>query len=700
MPRLGLRHSPEPPRSRSRSRGVTPRRSRSRERRSTQYDDGEPHRRRSKRSRRSKRRRRDKSHSRSRSRMGSSSASPHNRRENQGADTRYLETQTKCLEGLVNVLKNFKNTNERDKFPVLHNVIPEFDPLCKEQSIDVWLHKIEECAKIYGWDESQITHYALPKLTGVAKSWYQGLPSLMFSWPEWQTKLRETFPSRINYAEILTDMLGRKVRYGESLEMYYYSKINLLNRCEITGQRAVDCLIYGIEDRSVKLGAQAAEFTEPEQLLKFLKTVKVGQDRNNTDQNKSKDKDRRAYLSNNSNPTNNNPKTSTPTQKSNYSRVTCYNCNEIGHPYFRCTKPKVQCTTCNLRGHVATDCKTTITNADNKTKSVLQIENNGDTSSKYKMPVKINGMILNCHVDLGSEGTLIRVSDAKRLNLEWKPVGGPLLRGIGNVPYCPLGVIFATVEVQGVTESEVEILVVDDSLINCPVLLGHTYTERPTINITKTDSDVIIKKVNKTQYEKCELICAREIIIKPSEINTVSVKCAYNFSGTVYVNGSVRGCIDKSYYFLPGEYDVKQGLSSILVQNVSNNDIIFKCGDLLTRSRRLDRTYQVNKVDCCFDEISDKSSIKCGNQVTTTQKETIKDLLDKYSSCFSTGLSDLGFTTETEMVIDLIDAEPVVYRPYRMSQSEREKVRVMVDDMLQNKIIRESNSPYMLALSY
>lgn len=74
---------------------------------------------------------------------------------------------------------------------------------------------------------------------------------MSFSWPEWKTKLIESFPSSDDYAELLTEMLSKRAKYNDSLELYFYEKINLLQRCEIKGKRAVDCLLYGIEDCTV-----------------------------------------------------------------------------------------------------------------------------------------------------------------------------------------------------------------------------------------------------------------------------------------------------------------------------------------------------------------------------------------------------------------------------------------------------------------
>lgn len=176
------------------------------------------------------------------------------------------------FEEFLNLIKSKSGT--RESFATI-NVIPDFDPLSKEQTINVWLDKVDECAEIYDWSDKQTIHYALPKLTGHAKVWYQGLPSIKHTWLEWKIMLKESFPATENYAELLTDMLNRRVRPGESFEVYYFSKINLLNRCKIFGKQAVDCLLYGIDDRGVRVGAQAAKFERTEDVLEFFKSLKT-----------------------------------------------------------------------------------------------------------------------------------------------------------------------------------------------------------------------------------------------------------------------------------------------------------------------------------------------------------------------------------------------------------------------------------------
>lgn len=195
---------------------------------------------------------------------------------------------------------------------------------------------MEECAQLYKWGDDQIIHYALPKLSGVSRTWYQSLPSMSFSWTEWKYKLRESFPSTDDYAELLNEMLSKRVKFNESLELYFYEKINLLNRCDIKGKRAVDCLLYGIEDRSIRLGAKATKCEEPEQVLKYFQSIKQ----------QSRElhfKTRNNYDKRNNNNIPNNISHNISRNTKPYERtksITCFNCNETGHYSYNCQKKR------------------------------------------------------------------------------------------------------------------------------------------------------------------------------------------------------------------------------------------------------------------------------------------------------------------------------------------------------------------------
>lgn len=618
---------------------------------------------------------------------------------------------------LIKIIKN--QHTERESFPVLNNVLPEFDPLQKEQPISVWLSKVDECAEIYNWSNRQIIHYALPKLSGHAKLWYQGLPSLKRTWPEWKTLLIDSFPSTENFAELLMEMLSKRARFGDSLELYYFTKINLLNRCKIFGRDAIDCIIHGIDDRGVRLGAQAANFEKPEHVLQFFKTIKVQA----KDVSTELKRDKRAPINSalgTSRPTFRSRDVTTSLKPRQSTEVVCFNCGEKGHPCSKCPKPIVKCSYCHLIGHSIVDCpKKNPKPETSKDKNVLRIlfESSNENvdeiepvnapdmfvskgleespSSKYRIGIQVNDNPIVCQVDLGSEATLIRKSDATNLGLSWSVTDGPLLRGLGNVPFVPLGKVQVSINVQGVCEKDVEMYVVDDHLINSPILLGHTFTERPNVRIIKTASEIKFEKVNHSNDVKILLKSENTSTIAPGEMNAIRVNTDRSLVGNVYVGGSVRGCAGSEYFLLPGEYEIKFGKCLLLIQNLGVSPLIIKRDSLITRATYLGADNYVQNVSIATEQntLADNTT-NYGDNLTPDELQRLNALLNKYSSCFSTNLHDLGYTTETEMVIRLKDSEPVVYRPYRMSHSERQLVQDMVDEMIKAGIVRESKSPY------
>ncbi|CAH2087418.1 unnamed protein product [Euphydryas editha] len=151
----------------------------------------------------------------------------------------------------------------------------------------MWICKVNKAAEWYLLNEKQIVHY-VPKFQGVAKRWYEGLPLVFFFWSEWQTKLLSAIPSEKNYGQMVAEMLARRARFNDSLEeycgevrvprifysryKYFYEKVTFLT--VISGKRAVRCVLYGIDDRAVRLGAEAAQYEDLDKLIIYLKNTR------------------------------------------------------------------------------------------------------------------------------------------------------------------------------------------------------------------------------------------------------------------------------------------------------------------------------------------------------------------------------------------------------------------------------------------
>lgn len=201
-------------------------------------------------------------------------------------------------------------------------------------------------------------------------------------------------------------MLGKRVRYGESLEHYYYTKINLINRCRLTGRQAVDCVLHGVDDRAVRVGAQAAQFSEPEQVLKYFRTVKVANSRENNDQYRKNKNDK------NLSSTNPSHKSMLSKPGSSNSNIKCFNCNQQGHPSFKCDKPLVKCTQCDRLGHQTANCyrnkpdeakSSNNASLDKIEKQVSDLSVTNNANDKYIMDIYVNNRPFECSDERDSD---------------------------------------------------------------------------------------------------------------------------------------------------------------------------------------------------------------------------------------------------------------------------------------------------------
>lgn len=594
-------------------------------------------------------------------------------------------TDNVILTQLVQALQSIGSNAINDKLSY-RNTIPEFDPAHKEQTIDIWLHKVNECALIYNWTERQTIHFALPKLKGHAQKWYEGLTTVMYTWPEWQEKLKLAFPSDDNYGQLLTTMLGKRAKFNDSLEEYFYDKVVLLNRCGIEGKKAVDCIIFGIDDRSVRLGAEAARFSTPDQLLPYLKSARNIVSSNNVDRKRMRPNDNRVDR----NSVNKEVKERT---------IQCFNCSQIGHYKSQCPKPIIKCDKCSRFGHSADKCnenKNSVgSSSNNSSKPVLLVAGTDSSVSKYHKQALVNGVPKTCFIDFGSSATLIKVSEVSSIGTHWETDALlPTLRGFGNSSVQPLGKCNVEIQIDG-AKACVDVLVVPDHFLQEPLLVGRSFTEQPHIVIEKDNVFLHIRSVR----PKIKLICSQDTEV--DGLTLVQFETEPCYTGEIYIDGSSRFQFGKEHYLVQGLFSVVSGSGAALIKGLSSQPFLIGKGTTIARCHQADPTSEsVNDCDVLRIDVSEsrqaisKDDINSDGGLDDKTTESLVDLLNEYRNCFAFNLQELGKTDVVEMSINLKDDEPVVYRPYRLPVSERTRVRGMVQELLECDIIRPSTSPY------
>lgn len=597
---------------------------------------------------------------------------------------------TAVLEMLASAIKDRNNTGISG-LQGSQNVIPDFDPQSKSQTIKHWLGKINEIANVYGWSDRQTIFYSLPKLTGLARKWYDGLTTVKYTWAEWQVKLLNAFSCEENYGELLTEMLARKSRKNESLEEYYYDKIMLINRCNLSGKEAVDCLSHGIFDNNIRMNIQGARFREPEQVLKYFRSVATrSYDMTKTFKPVSR--------------VNNDQK-----RASSISSVRCYNCHEPGHIVSKCPKPVVKCRKCRRYGHVEVNCSMGLianksreyTEAKEK---VLSITENNRDNDKYFKDVVVHGQKMRAFVDFGSQCTIMREDLGKRLGVPIDKNNLPVLTGFGKSIVRPSARIIARVILDGVDE-EIEIYLVDLQWLCADILIGHSLTELPGVRVYKTDSILFMYKDLLASGSRVRVTST--VTNRIFGVTTVAIATTPQISGLLYIDTELCMREGKEYAILPGIYTVNAGFGSVLVIGLSCKEFTLDASTLLARASIISNTPQqhspqrsVGDVNILRVNIDDTDCKILKEQIiidADLDEQVLEQLLSTLNSrrdCFAFSLAELGKTSLAEMQINLKDSVPVTYRPYRISLAEREKVKTIVNELLDSGIIRESTSEY------
>ncbi|CAH2087421.1 unnamed protein product [Euphydryas editha] len=127
---------------------------------------------------------------------------------------------------------------------------------------------------------------------------------------------------------------------------------------------------------------------------------------------------------------------------------------------------------------------------------------------------------------------------------------------------------------------------------------------------------------------------------------------------------------------------------------IIGTDVLNRKGVLYIRTADSQRIVRKNRA------VNSVARVRPGVQVDQINTPVVGDnkkrlvkILDKYSDYFLTGTATTTVKTG-QMHIRLTSDTPINYRPYKLSYDEKLRVRAIVRDLLDKKIIRESESEY------
>lgn len=307
--------------------------------------------------------------------------------------------------------------------------------------------------------------------------------------------------------------------------------------------------------------------------------------------------------------------------------------------------------------------------------------------------VEINGSELNGYVDFGSQCSLIQESVANKLidKNNWKHTELPHLRGFGNSVIQPIGICIANLTIDDINVN-VELVIVPDRYLNYEVLVGQTVTEQSHVEVYKNDKQLTIR--SKLPLRETRVTLRTIGIVKLIGSASIKICTGNNFTGDVNIENSKR----IKYKVKGGKVELNNGMGYVTIENDQGNFVQFKREEIITRGissiEFLNEPKILNVYKICTEKTIAIGELNIGKDLSEIETVKLINLINEYRDCFATSLAELGCTNITSMDIELKDSTPVVYRPYRLSYTERAEVRSMIDDLLSHGIIRESSSPY------
>jgi hypothetical protein len=366
----------------------------------------------------------------------------------------------------------------------LNNVVTAFDPATTK--IDEWLLKVDKWAIWLNWSDPEICCFALPKLVGAAKIFYEGLPSVNRSWTEWKQLLKQAFLPVRDIHSLLGKLLQFTSNNAPSYYEYTFQKLSMINSLKLNfdDRNVIILIMGGIDDNNIKFAVQTANIVNPGQLATYLKlfdTANSSTMRNNNNPNT-------APL-----PCPINAKSSETTSNyTNYKNtLLCYYCKKPGHKRSACFAFRRNKNN-NHSDEQSQDHRRSGAPA-NKTLALEYPPKDGPNQvhfikfsqqNHFIKTILINNVKITCYIDLGSEISLNSSEFATALNLPQKSIDPVKLQHLGDhITETKLRTT-ALIQLDGINKC-LNFFVVDKCLDYADVIIGRDFSEDHDVHYEK-----------------------------------------------------------------------------------------------------------------------------------------------------------------------------------------------------------------------
>ncbi|CAL1672453.1 unnamed protein product [Lasius platythorax] len=170
----------------------------------------------------------------------------------------------------------FTNIFPAQAVKLLASQIPEFDG-AEDESVELWLQKIERIAQIHGVSEEVTFLAAAGKLTKSARRWYDmSTGSTIESWMGFKTAITKRFKRRVLFHIVMQKIEARKWIYTkETFHEYAMDKLALMKNLRLPDQESIHLLINGIASKALRGTAAALRVETVDEFLEEMFPITI-----------------------------------------------------------------------------------------------------------------------------------------------------------------------------------------------------------------------------------------------------------------------------------------------------------------------------------------------------------------------------------------------------------------------------------------
>ena len=504
-----------------------------------------------------------------------------------------------------------------------------------------WEKKVDLVRETYQLDDNALKILISSKLKGRALSWFHSKPDhLSLSFSELMKQMKLMFHHRPNKLALRREFEKRTWSINEPFSDYYHDKLILANRLPVAEEEIVDYLIDGIP--SAQLGSQARMhcFTSHLDLLKSFEkiTLRAGQEYGGPRQFPRVSKPKNEETRRDEPRGRHDGRDGTTAPRRGVTR--CFNCNELGHMSSDCNKPRRERGSCYECGDLSHQVKNCPTKGSRTGRTVHLVHSSSNDNASTQLPDGSSSS--DCASVELLEDNIAQVQQTKL------------------VPPYLVPINYST----------------EDNQKSCKYSIMAMIDSGSPISLIKSRL-VPVEERFPLLTDKCDF----------SGINNSKLHILGVFRKFVEIDNRN---VEINFYVVP---DDTMAHAAVLGRDfTSRNDmkeIIVKAFGLQKDSTLsfLEEILLINYVDKPFSvagnlDINPNIPYNIANKVESMYEQ-------EYASKPVSDLKD-----EPEMIINLKHEQPISFRPRRLSFSDKEKLRAILDELIEKCIIRPSNSPY------